>query len=489
MIREIEVSFPHTLDEYAEDALLAGQVRQLREEARLLAPRLAGRTVWMVNSAAQGGGVAEMLPKLIHLMRELGVETRWCTINPTDPRFFTLTKRLHNAIHGVPVGDFTATDKQLFDDVSKKEHQDFVKRLGSNDVVVIHDPQPAGLGALLQTSPATKSVKTVWRCHIGLDHDTDSTRHAWSFLKDALATYDHAVFSAPAYIAPFLGKRASIIQPAIDPLSHKNRWLHPVKLMGVLGSAGLAHTTHPSFIPRFETPVARLNPDGEFVALDGAQETGLLYRPIVTQISRWDRLKGWFPLMLAFRQLKSNAERIASGNERNFARLRTLRLVMAGPDPASIADDPEAESVLAEVRREYMTLPFELQQDIAVLSLPMDSQKNNALIVNALQRSSSVVVQNSLREGFGLSVTEAMWKHTPVLGSCAYGIQQQIKAGIDGELIDDPTNPGTIVEALSKLLASPKDREHLARNAHQRAVREFLLFRQLTDWLRLLARL
>ncbi len=438
----------------------------------------------MLNSTAKGGGVAEMLPKLVHLLRELGVQARWCTINPAEAAFFSLTKRLHNAIHGVPCGDFGADDRALYDAVSQRHYEELRGRISKGDIVVTHDPQPAGVGARFRDDD---EVSTIWRCHIGLDYDTESTRKAWQFLDESLSGYDHSVFSAPGYIIPALAKRVSIIRPAIDPLSHKNRRLHPVKLAGILNNAGLIDGPHPIVTPSFQNAVSRLSPDGDFRALDGAKEIGLLFRPIVTQVSRWDRLKGWFPLLLGFRQLKTNIKRYAGDDARRVRRLQLARLVLAGPEPSSVADDPEAGSVLEEVRREYLSLPSELQQDVAVLSLPMTSLKHNALVVNALQRSSSVIVQNSLREGFGLSVTEAMWKHTPVLGSSAYGIRQQLNPGIDGELIEDPAAPGSVAEGLSRILNDAKRREHLALNAHLRVSNELLIFRQLSDWLRLLA--
>ncbi len=425
-----------------------------------------------------------MLPKLIHLMRELGVQARWCTINPTQSGFFSLTKRLHNAIHGVPCGDFDAEDRALYDAVSDAHYEDLEKRVAPSDIVVIHDPQPAGVGARFLKADG---IKTIWRCHIGLDYDTESTRRAWAFLSEPLRAYDHAVFSAPGYIVPELARRVSIIRPAIDPLGHKNRPLHPVKLAGVLNNAGLLDSQHPTITPSFEHAVSRLSPDGEFQTLDGATEIGLLFRPVISQISRWDRLKGWFPLLLGFRRLKSNAKRYAEGDGRATRRIGLARLILAGPDPSSVADDPEAGSVLEEIRREYLALPTDLQEDVAVLSLPMSSLKQNALIVNAVQRSSSVVVQNSLREGFGLSVTEAMWKHTPVIGSSAYGIRQQLDPGIDGEMIEDPSSPSSVAEAMGRILNDAKRREKLALNAHLRVSRELLIFRQISDWLRLLA--
>ncbi len=483
MIEEIEVDFSVGLHEYAEHAILAPQVEALRAEAHILAPKLKGRTVWMVNSTARGGGVAEMLPKVVHLLQELGIDVRWLVICPEQPEFFELTKRIHNAIHGVPVGDFSANDKALYDEVSREHARELSPLLRDQDVLVVHDPQPAGMGALLRRE---RNIKAIWRCHIGLDQRTETTRRAWDFLADSIRNYDHTVFSAPAYITPNVAAHCSIIRPAIDPLGHKNRPLHPVKLTGVLQNAGLLQSNHPVFTAPFPAPVLRLSPEGDFEPLGTDTDVGLMFRPVVTQISRWDRLKGWFPLLLGFRQMKANIERYTAKDERSRRRLEVARLVLAGPEPSAVADDPEATDVLEEIRREYMALPTELQNDVAVLSLPMASLKHNALIVNALQRSSSIIVQNSLREGFGLSVTEAMWKRTPVVGSTAYGIRRQVTAGIEGELIDDPSNPGRVADAIARSLNTRAARDKMARQGHHRAVSEFLIFRQLSEWIRLL---
>ncbi len=484
LIQEVEIASNHTLEDYSSHAMLAQLTRELMNEAQQLAPRLQGKTVWMLNSTPTGGGVAEMLPKLVHLMRQLGVDARWCAIAPKEPAFFNLTKRLHNAIHGVPGPSFSADDKHLFDKVSAELNAEFLPRLKPQDVVIAHDPQPAGLVSLLKSQ---LQVKTIWRCHIGLETESPTTHGAWEFLRPYLQTFDHSVFSAPAYIAPFLSKNVSIIQPAIDPLSHKNRPLHPVKMAGVLSNAGLIHTDQPSVTPPFVQPVRRLDPEGQFRTLNGNSDIGLLFRPIITQISRWDHLKGYLPLMEGFAKLKRS--RINYVNERHQNTIDQARIVLAGPEPDAVKDDPEAVGVLEEVIAAYRRLPEELKPDVAVLSLPMASIKFNALIVNSLQRVSRVVVQNSIREGFGLAVTEAMWKPTPTLGSRAYGIRQQIREGLDGGLIAEPSDPTSVAQALNDMLKDPLQLETYARNGEKRVYDEFLIFRQLSRWLRLLAEL
>lgn len=469
------------LDDYAQNALLAPAVAELRAEARLAAQRLQGRTVWMVNSTARGGGVAEMLPKQVAMLRELGIHTRWLVVGSDRPEFFHLTKRIHNLIHASGQAGLSEQERTLYESVSASLADEVAGRVEPGDVLVVHDPQPAGMGAMLKRK---KPLVAIWRCHIGLDRATEETRSAWTFLEPYLTAFDHSVFSATAYIPRFLAGKASVVHPALDPLSHKNRELHPVKLAGVLSNAGLLNTEDPVLTPPFEHRVVRLCSDGEFRLIDNGQRIGLMFRPTVTQVSRWDRLKGWQPLLDGFVRLKARiAEHASVASARSRKRLEIVRLILAGPDPESVQDDPEASEVLDEIVARYRALPREVQEAVAVLSLPMKSAKDNALIVNALQRSSSVVVQNSLREGFGLVVAEAMWKRTPVLGSSAHGIRQQIRDGIHGVLIDDPADPASVERGLVRILEDANQRAAWARNAQRRVYDEFLVFKQLSRWL------
>jgi trehalose synthase len=331
-------------------------------------------------------------------------------------------------------------------------------------------------------------VHTIWRCHIGLDEHLPATRAAWHFLQPYAETYDQVIFSAPEYIPDYLAGCSTIVHPGIDPESHKNRMLSPHKLVGILCNAGLKQERHPVLTPPFPNPALRLTADGSLVPATDSEEIGLLYRPIVTQISRWDRLKGFDNVLSGFIRLK---ERLKDGRdtrpERYQRLLEIVRLVLAGPDPSAMQDDPEAREVFQEIATAYQKLPAEYQKDVAVLVLPMDSRKENALMVNALQRCSTVVVQNSIREGFGLPVTEAMWKRVPLIGTHACGLRQQIRDGIDGLLIRDPRDPDELAWALEELLKDPVKRHVMARTAQRRVHEEFLIFTQLRRWLRLLA--
>lgn len=481
MLKEVAVNESLTLEDYAAVPHLSAAVQAARDDAASLLPRLKGRRAVMINSAATGGGVAEMLPRLVSVLDELGLPTRWLVMSPDEPDFFTLTKRLHNLIHGHGDPELTSEDRQLYESVSAAGARVLRGKLSSGDLLVIHDPQPMGMGALVRKETGHKAI---WRCHIGLDGVNRQTRSAWDFLRPYAEKYDHSIFSTPEYVPDFLADRSGIIYPAIDPLSHKNRDLSPHKLVGILCNARLAVEHHPVLTPPFAESTRRLRPDGSFSPSD---EIGLLYRPIVTQISRWDRLKGFGPLIQAFVHLKDRLRDSSDLSRRHRRRLRILRLVLAGPDPASLQDDPEGREVLEELCSAYRTLDPCYQDDIALLILPMSSRKHNALIVNALQRCSTVVVQNSIQEGFGLTITEAMWKGRSVVGTHACGPRTQIRDTIDGRLVRRPEDPEEIAAVLHEVLSSPAEQSRYAASAQRRVHDEFLVFSQARRWIRCLA--
>lgn len=484
MIDIIDIQDRVRLDDYAGYLQLAQTVRDLRTEAALCVPALRGRKVWMVNSTAAGGGVAEMMPRVVSMLRELGVATEWAVLRTSHREFFFLTKRLHNLIHGEGDPRLGPADRELYDAVSRETAAALQPLVRPDDILVIHDPQPLGAGALLKRA---LGLQAVWRCHIGLEEDSAVARAAWSFLQPYAEVYDTAVFSAPEYIRDFLAGRATVMPPTIDPLSHKNRELPPHKLMGVLCNAGLVVANHPVLTEPFPHPALRLQANGTFAPADQPGDIGLLFRPLVTEVSRWDRLKGFGPLLEGFRRLKRRLGK-KDYPPRHRRRLEIVRLVLAGPDPTSVQDDPEAQKTLADLGATFRSLEPQERADIALLALPMDSVKNNALMVNALQRCSTVVVQNSLREGFGLTATEAMWKGVPVMGTHAWGLRQQIRDGLDGRLVNDPEDPEELAQTLDEMLADPARRFAWGQSGQRRVNDEFLVFRQIRDWLRVLAK-
>ena len=474
-----------TLADYAAVANLLHAVTALRAVAEAALPRLRDRTVWMVNSAAQGGGVAELLPAQLSLLRELGVDARWAVIESRTPAFFAFTKRLHNLIHDVAEPHPTAADRAMYDAVNAENAELLAAHLKPHDIVVVHDPQPAGLARILKGRQGA-TLRTLWRSHIGLARETSHTRAAWEFLRPDVEAYDRAVFTLADYVPEWLRARAAIIHPSIDPLSHKNRDLSLHKLVGIMSDAGLVTPNWPLLEPPFADSARRLQEDGSFAPATVPEEIGLLGRPIVTQVSRWDGLKGFEPLLDAFVILKADRD-APTRDHRHRRRVEEVRLILAGPDPTGIADDPEGVEVLRELTRRYVALPAALQRDIAIVTLPMVSRKDNALMVNVVQRASDIVLQNSLQEGFGLTVAEAMWKRIPVLGSgSASGIQLQVRDGVDGRLVDDPEDTRSIAALLREMLADSDRLEEWGRSAQRRVHDEFLVLRELVRWLELL---
>ncbi len=485
-LQRVAVEQAHGVAEYAAVAQLAPAVAELNLEAASLIPKLAGRTVWMVSSTARGGGVAEMLPTVVSLLRDLGVNVEWLVIGSAEPAFFDLTKRIHNMIHGVGPPDLTPEDRELYERVNRANAASLRQVVRPGDILVVHDPQPLPLAS--QLDPALDLV-TIWRCHIGLDAENAATRAAWNFLEPYLGAYEAAVFSAPEYIPRRLARRAAVVFPGIDPLAAKNRELSLRQTVEIMCSGGLIPCPGPAVPPPYARLVQRLNPDGGMSPANVAENIGLLTRPIVTQVSRWDRLKGFGPLMQGFAALKRTTFD-GPGDPTHRRRLDLVRLVLAGPEPSAIQDDPEAQAVLVELSEAYRALHPAIQDDVALLLLPMASLEENALLVNALQRASTVVVQNSLREGFGLTIAEAMWKRVPVLtNSRACGPRQQVRDDLDGRLIGDPEDPDQIAQALDDMLRDGTRLERWGQSAQRRVHDQFLVLGQLRAWGRTLSSL
>ncbi len=483
MIKTVDLDESLTLDDYELYANLIIPINELRKEAKKLIPKVQNHKVWMINSTAQGGGVAEMLPRLLSILRELGLNIEWGVIKTEEQGFFKLTKKIHNLIHGQGEAFFSEEETALFEKVNRENAKHFLNLLNPEDIVIIHDPQPIAMVHTLKE--AMPDLRVIWRCHIGLGKKTPQTTAVWKFLQPYLEKYDHSIFTASEYIPDYISGNVSIIHPSIAPLSHKNRYLSLEKLAGILQNAGLDPDGHEAVAPPFTHGVKRLQPNGKPGSPSLPAGIDLLYTPTITQISRWDRLKGFRPLLEAFAYLKKNLNQHTYQSERHKRTLEVMCLVLGGPDPDYVKDDPEGQEVFNELSDFYQKLPEPIQKQIAILQLPMQSAKENALIVNALQRSSALVVQNSLQEGFGLTVTEAMWKIVPVLGSKAVGIRQQIRDGIDGRLVANAQDPEEVGQTLLEVLGKPKELEVYVQNAQKRVLNDFLVFTQARKYLNL----
>ena len=374
------------------------------DELYILAERLKGITIQNINSTSFGGGVAEILSRIIPLMQDLGLDVFWDVIEG-DEKFFDITKKIHNGLHGLKV-DLSREELNYFLEVNERNAQS-IGRWG--DIVFIHDPQPI---ALIKKKRKLKS-KWIWRCHVDF---SNPQREIWLFLKNYIEKYDVSVFSAPAF-ARRLSIRQVLIAPSIDPLSDKNRELDEKFIDSVLERFGI--------------------------------DKG---KPIITQISRFDYLKDPIGVIKAYRLVKKYID---------------CQLVLAG---GGARDDPEGMKVLEEVRNEASG-----DKDIFVLYLP----PNSHLEINALQRASTIILQKSLKEGFGLTVTEALWKEKPVIASAVGGIPLQIAHKYSGILTY--TIEGT-AWWIKQLIHEPEYAKRLGKNGKEHVRRNFLITRHIQDY-------
>jgi trehalose synthase len=433
------------------------------EEAREL---LDGRVVWNVNSTAHGGGVVELLRPLISYARGAGVDARWIVIDGT-PEFFSLTKRLHNRLHGA-LGDGGPLDddaRRLYEHTLAENVKQLAGRVREGDVVIVHDPQPAGMIESFRAAGAS----VIWRCHIGIEHPNDLVREAWAFLHPYVVQADVYVFSLGAFVWEGLDRdRTAIIHPSIDAFGPKNIDMDSGTVDAVLHASGILTNGEPPAPPTFErrdgTPgrIERRAKMIEDQPLRG--ET-----PVVLQVSRWDRLK--------------DPVGVIQGFAGHVPEDTGAHLVYAAPDVEAVADDPEGLEVLQEAIALRERLPEGPRSRIHFASLPMEDDDENAIMVNALQRHARVVVQKSLAEGFGLTVAEAMWKARPVVASRVGGIQEQIVDGDTGLLLDDPRDPAAFGAAVTGLLLDPPRAEQMGRRARERVRDKFISVRSLLDYL------
>lgn len=373
------------------------------DDLKLLAEKLKGKIIQNINSTAVGGGVAEILSRMVPLLKELGVDARWDLIKGGE-QFFEVTKKFHNALHGRSASEIASGDFESFMEESQR-NIDEVAIYG--DVVFVHDPQPVAL-----INKKTDN-KWIWRCHIDM---SNPNQRVWKFLKDFVVKYDAAVFSAPAF-SQHLPIRQFLISPSIDPLSDKNIELPQEIIDAVLKKYNLRKD-----------------------------------KPIITQISRFDRLKDPLGVIEAYLLVKKYID---------------CQLILAG---GTAADDPEGIKVFEEVKEKAKQNP-----DIHILLLP-----HNNIEVNALQRASDVIMQKSIREGFGLTVSEALWKAKPVVASNVGGIPLQIKHKYSGLLCHSPEGAAF---AIKQLLNNPEYARKLGQNGREHIKNNFLLTRHLKEYM------
>jgi trehalose synthase len=377
------------------------------EEIKKLARSLQGIRVLHVNSTRLGGGVAEILNRLVPLMNDVGIQTDW-KIFKADEKFFVITKKIHNLLHLESPTGLDSSEILTFLSYTYKNYA--LIDTDSYDVIFIHDPQPVGL--IVKKNP---HQKWIWRCHIDL---STPTRSVLRFVETFSRGYDASIFHVPEFVPEAFSVPAFIIPPSIDPLHDKNKDLEV------------------DFIPKI---VAKYGID--------------ISRPLIVQISRFDRLKDPIGLIRAYRIVKRSID---------------CQLILAG---SFADDDPEATQVLSEMNAAVAGDP-----DVIILNLPADSHMD----INALQRIATVVIQKSIREGFGLVVAEAMWKGKPVIGSHVGGIRRQIINGSTGFFVY--SDEGT-AHRIKELIMNRDLSQRMGRNAREQVRHSFLITRHLKDYL------
>jgi trehalose synthase len=374
----------------------------------LLAEKVRGKSLLEINSTKAGGGVAEILHSLVPLFDEVGVPCRWEVMSGNE-EFFNVTKSFHNALQGREQ-NITSRMIETYLEINRENARSLSCEA---DYVVIHDPQPA---ALIDSRPS--GGRWIWRCHIDI---SSPQLKVWNFLRQFVVKYDTAIFSLPDF-ARRLPIPQFLIYPSIDPLSDKNRDLSPEEQTRLL--------------EKMKIP---------------------LDKPILLQVSRFDRFKDPLGVIQAYRLIKKHHD---------------VRLILAG---GSATDDPEGEIVLAEVREAARNDP-----DIIILLLPPDAH----LEINALQRAAAIILQKSLREGFGLTVTEAMWKGKPVIGGFAGGITVQLVYGVTGFTVYSVEGAALRIHSL---LDDPELAARIGHDAKEYVRRNFLVTRNLGNYLALMA--
>jgi len=427
--------------------LIADRYDEIERAAAGARETFAGRRIWHVSSTAQGGGVAEMLRALLPYVRGAGVDTHWVVLPETDG-FFAVTKRIHNLLHG------HAGDGGQLDDPARAVYEralawctDELRRLVEpGDVIYLHDPQTAGLAPAMREA----GLAVVWRCHIGVDRPNDLAREAWDFLRPYVERADAYVFSRREYLWEGLDRdRAWFMPPVIDPFSPKNE-----ELDGERVAATLAQVEAKATILQ-EHPVP---PEAT----------------VVTQVSRWDRLKDPRGMLEIFEHHLGEP---------------SAHLVLVGPETAGVSDDPEGAAVYEEVAAHWRGMSGACRARSHLVSLPMADLRENATMVNALQRRSHLIVQKSLAEGFGLTVAEAMWKARPVVASRVGGIQDQVVDGRTGILVDDPRDLPGFARAIESVLADRGRCAEMGKAGRERVRDNFLAVDRLRQYVGLVGSL
>lgn len=379
-----------------------------------LAYPLKGMNILHINSTKEGGGVAEILNRLIPLKRELGINAEWEIITG-EKDFYQCTKKMHNSLQG-DRDDISTSLLNTYENTNLKNYEILKQKLEEADVVFIHDPQPAPLIHFCKK----RKGKWLWRCHIDVSHPY---RPVWKYLREYIKDYDASIWSLSSFAQP-LSHPMYLIPPSIDPLSEKNIELSEKEISSFFDSFGIKRNS-----------------------------------PIVTQVSRFDRFKDPIGVVESYRLVKKYVP---------------LQLILAG---GGATDDPEGEQVLKEVKAFANGDP-----DIHILELPPDAHR----AINALQRGSDIIIQKSIKEGFGLTVTEGLWKSKPLIAGDTGGIKLQVFNHYNGFRVSTPEGAALRIRYLLK---HPDIMETMGKNARQFVLDNYLITRHLREYLTLVVAL
>ena len=443
-LQQVEIE-PAPLERFR--PLLGDRFAEIERAAAGARESFAERRIWHLSSTAQGGGVAEMLRALLPYVRGAGVDTRWLVLPETEG-FFAVTKRIHNRLHGHEGdgGELDEEARHTYERALSSCAEELGRLVEPGDVIYLHDPQTAGLAPAMREA----GLAVVWRCHVGVDRPNELAREAWDFLRRYVEAADAYVFSRREYLWEGLDEeRAWFMPPVIDPFSPKNEDLDGERVAAVLAQIEAEATLLQ------EGPV----PEGATV---------------IAQVSRWDRLKDPLGLLEVFEHHLEDP---------------SAHLLLVGPESGGVSDDPEAAAVYEEVAEHWRGMSEDRRARSHLISLPMDDLRENARMVNALQRRSQLIVQKSLAEGFGLTVAEAMWKARPLVASRVGGIQDQVVDGRTGILVDDPRDLPAFARAIEAVLGDRERCAEMGAAGRERIRDNYLAVNRLREYVELVATL
>lgn len=455
-------------------------IRRLGDGVAAAEALLDGCTVWTVTpTASASSGPAETVAPLVGYARGLGIDARWLVLD-APAEFVQISTRLTTALHGQHGDGGKLADKQrdIYEHVLASNAENVTDEVREGDVVILHDPATAGLARAFHQAGA----RVIWRCHAATENASEQAAQAWAFLDRYLEDADLVIASRAEYLPPYIEEaRCAVIAPSINPDSPKNRVLDLDEAWSVARLAGIFAGQ-----PPFEA-VSLIREDGRPDAFrglasgrdDGAASPLAVGSPVpegaraITQVQRWDHLKGGIELVEAF-----------------ASQITTLpgdaHLLLLGP-AVDASREPEAARILGEIVEKVGTLPESVASRIHVAAVPVGDREVNATVVNAVQRVSAVVTQRSLAEAFGLTVAEAMWKKAPVVGSAVGGIVDQIEDGRTGVLVD-PGDAAAWAQAVADLLQLPEQAAEFGQAAHEAVRRQYLPDRHLIEALDAIAR-